>query len=413
MISRIRRSIRGELGIRAQLLGSQISGQVMLIAAIPLLTRLLDPAEMGHYQIALSIALIALPFAIFQTDVFLSVARSDTEVTALVRRAIISTSIVAIVAASVSFGTSNGAGLELGITTFLLTAAMSVTAVANSLLIRKRDIPKLIKRNIFGGALVAVTQMIFTVLHPTAISLGLGMVVGRALSQVLWKSTMNFEPELDSVQGSQSFWRSVIGSSSNALGTFASQMPMLLVAPLYGPAAAGYLGLGQRVVGAPTGLLGQGINQIVVADASAIIRSGKAELWPAVRRPMIFLTFAALASALALAILAPPLTPWIFGAAWAPAGQYIQILALPMCLQLIAIPMVPLMAMLGKQRELLSLQILRIFCITICALTGAVFSFEMPATVTLISVVWTVAYCATIGLAVVAMRNYDLQASKA
>ncbi|MDG2520499.1 oligosaccharide flippase family protein [Caulobacter segnis] len=409
----MRRSIHEGFGTRAQLLASQILGQVMPIATIPLLTRLLDPVEMGHYQIALSIALIALPFAIFQTDVFVPVAHNEFEVTTLVRRALLSTSIFALFAATISFFISSGGGLELAASTFLLTAAMSLNSVANSILIRKSDIPKLIQRNIFGGAFVAITQAVFTILHPSAISLGLGMVVGRAISQILLKSTKSCEPHPNHVEVSKGFLRALIGSGANALGTFASQMPMLLVAPLYGAASAGYLGLSQRVVGAPTGLIGQGINQIIVADASAIIRSGNGKLWAGLRRQIVLLLSFSVAAAVALAIIAPPLTPWVFGALWAPAGEYIQILALPMCLQLVAVPMVPLMAMLGMQRELFCLQVLRIVCITVCVLAGATFSLGMSSTVTLISVVWTMAYCATIALAIVAIRKYDLQALRA
>lgn len=413
MIFGMRHAKKVRLGIRAQLLASQTLGQIMPIAAIPFLTRLLDPEEMGHYQIGLSIALVALPFAIFQADVFLPVARDAGEVRALVRRAWLTTLIVGSIAICVAALLPSGGGTESAITTCLLLAVMSLTSLTNALLIRKNDMAKLVHRNMLGGALVAITQTMFAMLHPTAISLGMGMLLGRALCQVLLRSAGSYVRHPNNVEVPKSFWRAFSGAGANALGTFASQMPMLLVAPVYGAAAAGYLGLGQRVVGAPTGLIGQGVNQIIVADASAIIRNGKTELWAGLRRQVVLLLTLSLAAAIAIAIIIPPLTPWIFGASWVPAGKYIQILALPMCLQLVAIPMVPLMAMLGMQRTMLTLQILRIIGIVGCILVGSRFLLGMPLTVTLISAVWTIAYFAAIGLAIAGIRKYDAQERRA
>lgn len=413
MISSIRRAKQIRPGIRTQLLVSQILGQIMPIAAIPILTRLLNPEEMGHYQIALSIALVALPFAIFQADVFVPVAYDADEVRALVRRALLTTLIVGFIATIVAALLPSGGGKESAVTTFLLVAVMSFTALTNAMLIRKDDMPKLVHRNMVGGAFIAVTQTLFALLHPAAISLGLGMLMGRALCQTLLRSAKNYAPHLNSAKVRKDFWTALSGAGANALGTFASQMPMLLIAPVYGASAAGYLGLGQRVVGAPTGLIGQGVNQIIVADASAIIRRGEAELWAGLRRPVCLLGSLSLAAAIGIATIVPPLTPWIFGAPWAPAGKYIQILALPMCLQLVAVPMIPLMAMLGMQRTMLALQLSRIFFIVACILAGAKLSLGLTLTVSLISGVWTLAYIATTGIAIAGMRKYDTKQQRA
>lgn len=411
-ISGLRRGQVMRLGIRAQVLVSQALGQIIPIAAIPFLTRLLNPQQMGHYQIALSIALVALPFAVFQADIFVPIAHDVDEVRALVRRALLTTLIVGSIATSVAALLPNGGGLEAAVTTAVLLATLTIISVSNAVLIRKNDMNRLVHRNMLGGAFVAIFQTMFAIIHPTAISLGFGMLLGRVLCQILLRSKIGCESHSDIANVPKGFWRVLSGAGANALGTFASQMPMLLVAPVYGAASAGYLGLGQRVVGAPTGLIGQGVNQVIVADASAIIRSGEAKLWSGLRRQIVMLISLSLAAAIAIAIIIPPLTPWIFGAAWAPAGKYMQILALPMCLQLVAIPMAPLMVMLGMQRAMLAIQICRILFIVGCILAAAQFAFGMPMTVTLISVVWSLAYVATIGLTIAGIRKYDRQEKK-
>lgn len=413
MLSRICRIKEIRLGVRAQLLASQTFGQILPIAAIPFLTRLLDPQEMGHYQIGLSIALVALPFAVFQADVFVSVAHDAGEVWTLLRRALLTTLVVGSIATSVAALLPSGGGAEAAITTFLLIAVLSLTSFTNALLIRKNDMRRLVHRNMLGGALVAIFQTMFAMVHPTAISLGTGMLMGRALCQVLLRSSSTYIPHPSGTQVPKGFWRALGGSGANALGAFASQMPMLLVAPVYGAAAAGYLGLGQRVVGAPTGLIGQGVNQIIVADASEVIRSGEAKLWASLRRQIVLLVVLSLAAAVVIAMIIPPLTPWIFGAPWGPAGTFILILALPMSLQLVAVPMAPLMAMLGMQRTMLTLQIFRILGIFGCIFAAGRFAFEMPLTVTLISAVWTVAYVVTIGAAIRGIQKYDGQVRRA
>lgn len=395
------------LGIRAQLLASQAFGQIAPIAVIPLLTRLLTPEQMGHYQVALSIALVAIPFAIFQADVFVPVARDADEVGKLERRALLATLIVGSIAALATTLLMSGGGTESAITTFLLLATMSLMSVSNATLIRKDDMHKLVQRNMLGGTLVAASQMACALLHPTAISLGIGMLLGRVLSQAILRSTRDCAPHPNSNNVPQGFWRVMSGAGGNALGTFASQMPMLVVAPVYGAAAAGHLGLGQRVVGAPAGLIGQGINQIIVADASAIMRSGEPKLWSGLRRHLILLISLSLVAAATISLIVPPITPWLFGNAWEPAGKYIQILALPMCLQLVAVPLSPLMSMLGMQRVMLALQFFRVLGILACILIGFKFSLGMPMTITLISAIWAAAYFATISLAIVAIRKYD------
>lgn len=406
-IAKVRGEGRASLNIRVQLLMSQVLGQAILIATIPILTRLLDPEAMGHYQIALSIALVSLPFAVFQADVLISVARDSNEVGSLLRRAFRTTLIVGSVATVTAALLPSGGGTESAIATTLLLSVMSLTVLTNAVLIRKNDMAKLVSRNLLGGALVAIAQTVFAMLHPTAISLGLGMLVGRAVSQAVLRSGKSYTSHSNGGVVPKGFWESFSGAGANTLGTFASQMPMLLVAPIYGPVAAGFLGLGQRVVGAPTGLIGQAVNQIIVADASTIIRSGEARLWTGLRSQILTLMIFALAAALIIATVMPRLTPMIFGAPWAPAGIYIQILALPMCLQLVAIPMAPLMAMLGMQRTMLIVQLLRILSIAGCILAAGLLSLDMPLTITLISIAWSLAYFSTIGLAITGIRRYD------
>jgi O-antigen/teichoic acid export membrane protein len=397
------------LGTRAQLLVSQILGQIVPILAIPILTRLVSPEEMGYYQIALSIALIALPFAIFQADVFVPVAHDAGEVRTLLQRAVLTTLTVGLIATTVGALLPSGGRSESAVTTFLLVAVMSLTALTNAILIRKNDIQRLVRRNLIGGALVAIMQTAFALVSPTAISLGAAMLVGRGLSVILLRSKMRYEAHQPRTKMHKDFWTALSGAGANSLGTFASQMPMLLVAPVYGAAAAGYLGLGQRVVGAPTGLIGQSVNQLIIAEAAPIIRSGKPELWASLRHSIWVLIIISLLAALVIALVIPPFTGHIFGVSWAPAGEYIKILALPMCLQLVSIPMVPLMALLRMQKVLLAIQIFRVSGIIFCIIIGSAFSLKMPETVFLVTINWTLAYVAIIVLAIKGMRKFDTQ----
>lgn len=392
---------------RRYLLISQVFGQLAPIVVLPLLTRILNPEQMGLYQVAFSISIIALPFALLQSDVLVPIARNIEQVRRLRRLTIAATLLVSSMSALGAFFLVSQGSHETALTTALLVVALSVTSFSSATLIRTGDSKSLIRRNLFGGGLVASFQVIAALFHPTALALGIGMILGRLTCITLVRSHRAFEPHSSDVTGAYGFWKILSGASANALGAFGSQMPMLIVAPIFGAAAAGHLGLGQRVVGGPVGLVGQGVNQIFTADSASILRSREAFLWPKLRRPLGLLMLTALLAALALGTIVPPITPWIFGASWAPAGKYIQILALPMCLQLVAIPMVPLLAMLGLQSLVFALQIFRVLGIAACAIIGIRLSWSMLTTVMLISIIWTLAYCLTIWVAIRAIHNYD------
>ena len=124
-------------------------------------------------------------------------------------------------------------------------------------------------------------------------------------------------------------------------------LPTVLLAALYGPAVAGWFGLGQRVMGLPSQLLARTASQVFLGEAPGLGDDA------AVRR--LFLRSTAGFAALGLAGMGPVLVlgPWlfahVFGSAWREAGTMAALLVPQHLSRFVVIPVSQTLNIYGRQ----------------------------------------------------------------
>jgi hypothetical protein len=99
----------------------------------------------------------------------------------------------------------------------------------------------------------------------------------------------------------------------------------LLLGALYDFRVAGLYVLAQRVASVPLRIMGEAVSRTYFGDAAALAKSRPAEIGPRLRETAVVLTQIAAVPALLLAIWLPDLFE-LFGATWAPAGDYARAL---------------------------------------------------------------------------------------
>jgi O-antigen/teichoic acid export membrane protein len=134
----------------------------------------------------------------------------------------------------------------------------------------------------------------------------------------------------------------------------------LLATPFFGVVSAGYVGLAQRVAGAPTGLIGQALAQVSQSLMAPHVRESRGGLRRVLLRQVAVLGSMASVLAVTLIVFAPWAAPLVLGEQYAAVGTVIAILAIPFALQITVAPLTPLLLMIDKQGVLFQLQLVRV-----------------------------------------------------
>ncbi|WP_232222256.1 oligosaccharide flippase family protein [Thioalkalivibrio paradoxus] len=131
--------------------------------------------------------------------------------------------------------------------------------------------------------------------------------------------------------------------------TAGSQLPPILFAILFSPAAAGIYMIAHRVLAMPMSLIGKAIADVFLSSAAEARRNGT--LAPLVADIHAKLAHIAMPPALILILAGPDLFAFVFGADWRQAGEFAQWMAPWVYLVFITSPLSTLFSVLEKQAQ--------------------------------------------------------------
>ncbi|MDB9494336.1 oligosaccharide flippase family protein [Spirulina subsalsa CS-330] len=210
------------------------------------------------------------------------------------------------------------------------------------------------------------------------IALLLGQVVGQAagISSLAVVAVRNRWDLFKAVRFKQVLWFAwryrqfpYFSTWGGLLNTIGAQMPPVLFAILFSPAAAGIYALAHRVLSLPMSLVGQAIGNVFLAKAADARREGN--LAVLVARVHEKLAQIAMPPALLLAIIGPDLFVWVFGPEWHDAGIFARLMTPMLYFQFILSPISSILNVLERQDQNMLLQGIMCVCRAVSCIIGA------------------------------------------
>lgn len=370
----------------ARLVSGTLGGRLIVLAAMPVATRLYSPSDFALLAVYLGLVSMVSIIACLRFDIAIPLAADDEDAICLVVMALGFAGGIAALGFFVVLlfpkdltRLLGQPGLEPWL--WLVPLGIFVAAAYSALQFWATR-----ARRFSSIAVTRVTQAVTGV--STMLALGwagiapLGLLVGNMLNigagslrlafDILRhdRATMARFRQKDLARIFRAYHRYPLYSTPEALANIAGlQVPILIVAAHAG-AEAGFLLLAQQVMTAPMSLLGSSISQVYISRAPEELQAGRlAEFTAAILRR---LTQVGVGPLILVGLIAPYAFPLIFGAEWIRAGDIVALMVPWIILQFLASPVSMVMFVVEQQRTMLLLTvsgaILRIGAVALAAI---------------------------------------------
>lgn len=361
LISRILPRNRFARGVSV-LVGGTVGAQAIMILAAPVLTRLYTPQDFGLLAVFGSMMSLVVVVAGMRYERAIPIPSDENEALALLVLSLFLVFAIATLSAVPFFLYREGIARFLntpGIADYLYLVPLSAlfAGAYNTLSywsIRKKAYTHLAKTRVSQSVASVSIQVGGASFGPIAWLLGqmAGQVMG-VLSLALcmlrqqWAAISSVKLS-DVVVVAYQYRKFPLFSTWSALfNTAGTQVPPILFAALFSPAAAGLYFLATRVLSMPMQILGQEIAKVFFSGAAQAHREGG--LGPLVARIHARLAHIGMPPTLVLLIAGPEIFGQIFGPEWREAGVFAQWLTPWLYLVFITSPLVSLFEVLDRQ----------------------------------------------------------------
>jgi len=337
-----------------------------IVAAVsPLLTRLYSPADFGQFQIYVTVFSFAQIVAAWRFDVAVLLPKEErggVEVAVLGLAAVAITCGVTAIALAVfaETGLLRGRLDVLAHYGWILPVAVAgggATSVLMQWALREGDYRGVSIARITQSSTIAGTQLASAFTPAAAAGLLLGDAIGRvagsaALASRSWRShgAMARQVRIADLQAMLvRYWRFPLISSGAALVNMAGLVLPTVFLSGFGATPLGWFALVDRLIGAPTTLVGLQISQVYGARAAKLAHDDPRGLSGLFRELLVKLAWLGVLPFGALAIAGPSLFALVFGESWRAAGDYARILALMQYIAFFIWPLMPTLNILEHQ----------------------------------------------------------------
>lgn len=371
-------------------------GQVVVLLASPLLTRLYEPNELGDLAVFAAIlsTLVVIGSLRYQLAIPLP-ENEDTAWSVLIVSLVTALSFAAVVGAVVyllrepmarwtnaEIFSSYWWVLPISLLAASTYQALSMWAIrleSYGLLARTRVTQSV-------GMVGVQTGLGFTGLG--SLGLLIGDAVGRAAGSGSLLATAVSRADRRMV-GRSDLWAAAMryrrfplistwSGLLNAVGIFS---PPIMVAGLYGSRVAGFFALAQRVIAAPVTLVSFSVSQVFLGRAAHLARGASGSLHQLVRSTGRRLLLVGLVPGAVLLIAAPGLFAFVFGENWRTAGTLAQLLVPSFLLQFAVVPISQTLNVLEKQDLQLIWDALRLVAVVASLLVPALMNSSIRVAV--------------------------------
>ncbi len=352
-------------------------GQLLMILAMPLLTRLYTPEEFSVMALYVSLVSVLSVSAALRFDIAVPIAKEDAEAEDLVWLGLLFGGLVflllALVSALIYLNVSSASRWWLGIAPYIWLIPIGVffSSAYGTLQMwgsRRRRFNLIARTRLAQGGGMVATQLGWGV----ASSGALGLVLGQAISHIIGVISLfrlfisSFRPVACSELLGRLKYTATKYSNFPKYSTFEAlfnnggiQVPVVLISLWAIGAEAGYVLLAMQLMQAPMSLLGAAIGQVFFPYASTSPTPG--DLDQLTRTTLINLIRLSVIPLIVIGTLAPLLFPFVFGKEWARAGVIVAWMVPWFIMQMLVSPLSMILHICRKQREALLIQIVGFF----------------------------------------------------
>lgn len=346
----------------AVMVGGTVGAQAIAVLAAPLLTRFYTPQDFGLLAVFVALLSLVSVVACLRYELMIPVPEDDNQAAAL---CVLSLAIVFVVTALVTVpillfrhaiaGMLNTPGVADYLYLLpLATAFVGVFNILNYLAIREKAFSPLAKTKIAQSLSIVAIQLGGAPFGTIALLAGQisGYVTGtfslglRSI-RASWSSIKKVR--FADLQGvAKRYKNAPLFSTWSALFNSAGmQLPPIMFAALFSPAAAGMFALANRVLSMPMQLLGKSIGNVFFSASAKAQREGKLGLL--VKSVHGRLAHIGMPPILAILIAGPDMFSIIFGEPWRQAGVFAQWMAPWLYLVFVTSPLSTLFEVLDRQ----------------------------------------------------------------
>lgn len=391
------------------LAGGTALAQLIVLAAMPVISRLYNPTEFGAAAGLLALLVVLVPVAALTYDHALPIAPDERAVSSLLRVCALATVVTSIVLGLVLIFAGERivdllAGGELTGWLWLLVVGLLVGGLLLTLTgwaIRDREFPAISQSRIAQSVGLVTTQIGAGLLGMGGAGLMLGDVVGRAVALVRLTIRRRFRktPTPDPVsrrslaEVSRRYRRfPLVGTWPNLAQGFVLQAPLLLLIGFYGTAVGGVFAFAQRLIAAPVALIVLSVSQVFVAEAADQLRRDPAGLQKLFADSLRRLVRTGVPLLPLLTVVAIPVVPFVFGEAWRDAGLYLVALSPLYAAQILTSPFGGVLDVLERQDLLLVREVFRAIVMVGAVVVADALGYSALVAVFMVGIAGAVSY---------------------
>lgn len=383
----------------ALLAGGTAFGQLVTVLMAPVLTRLFTPAELGVLAVYSSTIGVLGAMASLQYQQAALLPEDDTAAAGLVIVALLgsaaSSALIAGIAALYGKRIALGMGAA-GLAPHVWLVPLGVLAIAvyetwTHWSMRKKRFGAIAKTRLAQSLTQTGVQLATGIGRIGAVGLLAGQLLGQivgttSLARVAWRQERNafrsvrLRSMLDQAKRYRRF--PIYSTSSVLFAGLSGEAPVFLLAYFFGETVTGLYAISHRMLSMPVNLIAKSTSQVLFSEAPARRREGRlAELTLS-----LFTTLARLSlpPAVLLVLTAPELFAVVFGERWRAGGLFAQWIAPWLLLVFLAMPFMPIAAVLERQAGTMVFQAL-LLSVRVATLVAGGMSRDATLTVAMFS----------------------------
>ncbi|WP_445221297.1 lipopolysaccharide biosynthesis protein [Bradyrhizobium sp. Pa8] len=370
--------VRAAAGVSALAL----TGQLMLVAAIPILTRLYSPEDFGIFTIYLSIVNIVGAIAGLRFSTSLYVVEDRAHALVALKLTLVAVCFTTSVVLTAGYLLSDVVPGRLQHLTYLVPIGMAAVGVADAMncwCLRFNHMRDFGMGRLILPASMALLQVSFGLAHLGDDAMIRAHILSQAvLIAFLCVRLLKWE---DIRRIAQASWGSVAATARreykfplfelpSALAGFAIiNLPAIFIGSLFGTAFAGHFGVAARLVTGPVTLIALPLSNVFVAEASKDF--DRHHLLGTACGLLVVAAGLIVLPVLGLGFVSPYVVVPLLGESWIPTGQIMGALALMCAAQALSTPIQEVPTLFRRQELRLLVDLVRAVFVFAPLLIGA------------------------------------------